>query len=571
MAKIKFSSRYLSSIKSGEIEAKWNAANTRILRYMIDFWQNDLGLHKQVSAPEIYLLEIKVQELLIRWDKMADDHFHKSRLAASKEACDALTIEAVSKLESLRKILVKTLTVDDRVDWETLKDKLPYHGNANFPELAPKQVTTAKPIYMEPVIGFWEGLFGKRAAKLEDARRHYELKVHEWEKIQGDNLRRHQEALTQWNNRKSNFKLEYETAKAAFLAEQLAQNSSIDELALSVKTGDVRSVIEHASLVLDASDYEGLFEKSYEIDYQANPKLLLVEYDLPSPNVMPTLKSVRFTASTGEVKETYISDKEQRSNFDLACYQIVLRTLHELFEADESGNLDAVLFNGFSTAINPANGKNTRSCIMSLLARKTEFLEIDLSRVDPKSCFKSLKGVSASSLAALAPIAPVMEMNKQDKRFVDAREVISAIDTATNLASMDWSDFEHLIRELFEKEFASRGGDVKITQASSDGGVDAVAFDPDPITGGKIVIQAKRYTRTVGVSAVRDLFGTVQHEGASRGILISTADYGPDAHQFAAGKPISLFSGSHLLHLMEKHGYNAKIDLQAARKELNLK
>jgi restriction system protein len=69
---------------------------------------------------------------------------------------------------------------------------------------------------------------------------------------------------------------------------------------------------------------------------------------------------------------------------------------------------------------------------------------------------------------------------------------------------MDWGDFEHLIRELFEKEFASPGGDVKITQASSDGGVDAVAFDPDPITGGKIVIQAKRYTRTVGVSAVRD-------------------------------------------------------------------
>jgi hypothetical protein len=35
---------------------------------------------------------------------------------------------------------------------------------------------------------------------------------------------------------------------------------------------------------------------------------------------------------------------------------------------------------------------------------------------------------------------------------------------------MEWGDFEHLIRELFEKEFASRGGEVKVTQASSDGG-----------------------------------------------------------------------------------------------------
>ena len=82
---------------------------------------------------------------------------------------------------------------------------------------------------------------------------------------------------------------------------------------------------------------------------------------------------------------------------------------------------------------------------------------------------------------------------------------------------MDWEDFEHLIRELFEKEFSVNGGEVKVTQASRDGGVDAVAFDPDPIRGGKIVIQAKRYTNTVGVSAVRDLYGTVLNEGATKG------------------------------------------------------
>lgn len=81
-----------------------------------------------------------------------------------------------------------------------------------------------------------------------------------------------------------------------------------------------------------------------------------------------------------------------------------------------------------------------------------------------------------------------------------------------NLASMDWDDFEQLIRELFEKEFSSTGGEVEVTRASRDGGVDAVAFDPDPIRGGKIVIQAKRRTATVGVAAVRDLFGTVMAE-----------------------------------------------------------
>src|SRR5207248_8338262 len=140
---------------------------------------------------------------------------------------------------------------------------------------------------------------------------------------------------------------------------------------------------------------------------------------------------------------------------------------------------------------------------------------------------------------------------------------------SVNLAAMDWLDFENLIRELFEKEFSQNGGEVKITQASRDGGVDAIAFDPDPIRGGKVVIQAKRYTNPVGVSAVRDLFGTVHNEGATKGILVTTSDYGADAHQFATGKPLTLLSGSHLLHMLQRHGYKAKIDLREARAQLH--
>lgn len=81
---------------------------------------------------------------------------------------------------------------------------------------------------------------------------------------------------------------------------------------------------------------------------------------------------------------------------------------------------------------------------------------------------------------------------------------------------MDRQDFEHLIREIFAREFSQGGGEVRVTQASRDGGIDAAAFDPDPVRGGKIVIQAKRYTGAVGGAAVRDLFRALQHEGRLR-------------------------------------------------------
>jgi len=193
-------------------------------------------------------------------------------------------------------------------------------------------------------------------------------------------------------------------------------------------------------------------------------------------------------------------------------------------------------------------------------------LEINFSMVDPKACFRRLKGVGSSKLHSLTPVAPIIKLNRNDKRFVEARDVSHEIDDSYNLATMDWEEFEHLIRELFAKEFSEDGAEVKITQASRDGGVDAIAFDPDPIRGGKIVIQAKRYTNTVSVSAVRDLFGTLMNEGAIKGILITTSDYGADAYSFAKNKPITLLNGANLLHLLEKHGTKAKIDLAEARR-----
>ena len=162
-------------------------------------------------------------------------------------------------------------------------------------------------------------------------------------------------------------------------------------------------------------------------------------------------------------------------------------------------------------------------------------------------------------------MAPILKLRRDDGRFVSEQNVSHHLDEGYNLAAMNWEDFEHLIREVFEKEFAGSGGEVKVTQASRDGGVDAIAFDPDPIRGGKIVIQAKRYTATVGVSAVRDLYGTVMNEGATKGILVTTSDYGPDAYDFASDKPLTLMNGANLLHLLEKHGHKAKIDLKEAR------
>ena len=56
------------------------------------------------------------------------------------------------------------------------------------------------------------------------------------------------------------------------------------------------------------------------------------------------------------------------------------------------------------------------------------------------------------------------------------------------------------------------------------------------------------------VQLLRDLFGTMQNEGASKGILVTTSGYGKASFEFADGKPLELLSGSNLLYLLAEHG-----------------
>ena len=344
------------------------------------------------------------------------------------------------------------------------------------------------------------------------------------------------------------------------------RNKYIDVLKEKYFAKDATVIKTYYYSILDSIEYDKHFSKSIDIAFNDESKVLIIEYLLPSIERFPNVKEFRYIKTRNEFKEINFNQRELNNLYDDIIYRIVLDLIHVSFSIDSINAVDSIVFNGWSNAINKATGLYNKACILSVVCDKNEFQKINLSEVDPKECFKSLKGISAHKISNLTPINPIISIENNDKRFVSSKDI--DIDSSTNLASMHWEDFEHLIREIFEKEFSSNGGEVKVTQSSRDGGVDAIAFDPDPIRGGKIVIQAKRYTNIVGVSAVRDLYGTVMNEGATKGILVTTSDYGSDSFKFAKDKPITLINGGNLLFLLEKHGYNARINIKEAKDEL---
>lgn len=570
-----------------------------LVSYEIVVWHDELGKHRTIKANDANLLSRMAETQLAQWQHYyltqqqkaaARNAAEQTRLAREEkklyqeeQKLSALqqTQDAAQALKEVENTLLHTLDHHDAIDWESIKDRSPFPKPCPAkPSPPPRPTPIATPTEpketddaYQPQIGFMDKIVtSRRALKTAEARSRFERDHAAWQENKRQTAEKnaalegsYRQTLAAADAAHAQQLLAWEAERDAFLLEQQEQNRAIDQQQAAYLAGDAQVVLGYCDMVLSNSKYPNFMPQEWELDYNTENRVLVVDFSLPAPEDVPTLVEVKYVPTREEFTEKHLTENQAAKQYDELLYKIALRTIHELFEADVVNAIQMVGFNGYVRSIDRATGNEINNCVLSVQAKREEFMGINLANVDPKACFKQLKGVGSSKLHSITPVAPVLRIRRDDGRFVSAYDVAHHLDDGYNLAAMDWEDFEHLIREIFAKEFSANGGEVKVTQASRDGGVDAVAFDPDPIRGGKIVIQAKRYTNTVGVNAVRDLYGTVMNEGATKGILVTTSDYGPDAYEFANGKPLTLLNGANLLHLLEKHGHKAKIDLREAR------
>jgi restriction system protein len=336
-------------------------------------------------------------------------------------------------------------------------------------------------------------------------------------------------------------------------------NENVDRWEKALKERDQDAVVQYVSLVLDSSEYGDDIPEEFRVAYSPDSREVVLEWVLPTIEVVPFVKEYTYTRAKDEIREKARPRAEITSLYRTVIAALTLRTIGELLHALPDDLLTTVTFNGILATVDPATGKDVRPCVISVRTTRTAFTSLELGRVDPAACLGSLGASVSKKPEELAPVRPVIEFDMADRRFVPSEDAISELDTRSNIMDLTPFEFENLVTNLFSK----MGLDAKQTRSSRDGGVDCVAFDSRPVLGGKVVIQAKRYKNTVGVSAVRDLFGTMMNEGANKGILVTTAGYGPDAHDFAKDKPIELIDGGGLLYLLDQNGVQARIIMPA--------
>lgn len=115
------------------------------------------------------------------------------------------------------------------------------------------------------------------------------------------------------------------------------------------------------------------------------------------------------------------------------------------------------------------------------------------------------------------------------------------------LMTMTWSDFEHLVGEIYRR----RGYAVMETPPGADGGVDLVARRDNET----LLVQCKQWrTRDVGVSVVRELFGVMAAKGASGGAVVTVGRFTEEARKFAKQARVELIDGEVLRSQARKVG-----------------
>ena len=417
-------------------------------------------------------------------------------------------------------------------------------------ELTPFSVEALLPDHIRKILTANENLYlqGFIASVNSKREKHYKEAMSQYEKVFLETKKKLENQHVIWQSASDNWDKACAEDEHALIAikERVCSSLSIQEI---------------VKFALTTAPFPVWFPTEFNISFDHKGKILIVEHQMPHLDEIEWVKRVALK-NTDSIKPLNVSERKKVCS---EFYPLLTLSLASLLAKNlDADDVSLVVVNGWVNFRSKATGTEKMAFCSSLAASTKKLQEIDLKHADPLTAYKTLKGLTTPSLE-LAPVAPKMRLNMEDKRFIEAREILEGVDQDENLASMDWADFEHLCRELFERVFASEGATVSVTQASHDQGVDAIILDPDPILGGKIVIQAKRYVNTVDVSAVRELLGVVTHEGAMKGLLVTTSQFGPESYEFAQKYPLTLINGSELLHLLEKHGYKFRINLEEAR------
>lgn len=182
--------------------------------------------------------------------------------------------------------------------------------------------------------------------------------------------------------------------------------------------------------------------------------------------------------------------------------------------------------------------------VPSLLKESTGMLNQALAKAAPS--LAPIVSLVFVFTAVMSIIVSVIKKKKEGQSSVRKRELFERQKSLQDISALKWREFEEFIGEAYKRQ----GYQVEVRGGNEpDGGIDLILRKK----GEMVVVQCKHWkAEQVGVNIVRELYGVVAAEGATKGILVTTGYFTRDAEIFAHGKPLLLIRGNELSRLIEE-------------------
>lgn len=353
----------------------------------------------------------------------------RAQAAAEKEAArlhlQAREAEVASLNENLKvlladieNILEATLDVDDFVDLNDLRQKVEHpeftsRHQTPMPKPAPLQAAP-EPIFEEPEApSGLAGLFGKK--KHQEAVQAARAEFDKWHSIwqteaaaipmrQLEQLSAHKQAEAEREAKLAEDRARYDSECSEREADAAKRNAELDVLIAGIAAGRAESVEEFIGIVLGNSVYPEGVEPDCEFRYDAAGKELTLTVELPAPDALPTVSLYKYVKASDEISEKPQTIKEQKDRYNTFVANVVLRTLHEIFEADRAGNIASASLTAGVTGINPATGQVGFTALIACAVSREVFAAIALANVVPAETLKHFNAAVSKNAHGMVAI-----------------------------------------------------------------------------------------------------------------------------------------------------------------------
>ena len=322
-----------------------------------------------------------------RDDKTTEKLAKAEYLAGQQEKVDDLNAAIQDRLANLQGILTHALVHGSYVDFDSLRTTDEFESFQPPAELSPGRNPSINVINAPNWFGkLLPGADKRYAAALKTAMLRLQNEVAEFDREEAEK-----------RSIFANLQHEYELNKARHEDQKNTKNAEIDNFQVNFLAKEKDAVESHNDMVLSRSEYpEKGFLQMFRLVYLSDSAELVVEYELPDVSLIPVEFDYRYVKSRDAIESKARKSAEIKQLYQDAITSITLRTLYELFVADQADALALITFNGAVDTHDPASGQAVRVPLISVRVPKTHFLQINLEKVDKAAFLRSL-GAQVSS------------------------------------------------------------------------------------------------------------------------------------------------------------------------------